>query len=423
MLRRIIYLVALALGSATLGYGFALRDVDPERAAAEPPAPTAQPTAAETSSAVDWTRITDDDLRVAQVFLVAKTVGVEAALDSLQAMARGSADITRRGHQLAHALGRVTIAHHGNDPAVLARCRPLFQAGCYHGVLEGYLQSVSEVDARELTGFCAALAEPGKAIIDARECAHGLGHGLLERVSYDFGPALRACDAFRSEALREECHDGVFMQNLVTGEGLPTAGASDVVDEASAEGASHQHAPGAHAASGAASQSSGFRADDLTFPCSTVDDEYQPSCWSYQPVAIRRFLSDAGPRAMFACDLAAESARSRCYAGYGKQSLARWNNDEQTLIELCTLALPPNDDACLGGVVELLIDRQWAPDNALAFCERVEAFGKDPTSCYGTLGERISLLHAQRAETEAVCARAGGENHVTACLRGAGVRR
>jgi hypothetical protein len=313
----------------------------------------------------------------------------------------------------------VTIAHHGNDPAVLARCRPLFQAGCYHGVLEGYLQSVQEVDADALAGFCAALAGRDKAIISARECAHGLGHGLLERVSYDFAPALRACDAFDSAALREECHDGVFMQNLVTGQGLPTATSTDVVDEASAEGASHEHAPGVHGAGQGASRTSGFRSDDLTFPCGTVDEEYQPSCWSYQPVAIRRFLSDVGPRALFACDLAPEASRPRCYAGFGKQTLARYNNDEGVLIELCTMALPPNDDACLGGIVELLIDREWGPDKAIGFCEKVEAFGKDPVACYQTLGERIALLHARRSETQAVCARAENPQHVAACMRGA----
>ena len=40
---------------------------------------------------------------------------------------------------IAHALGRYAIAANRNDPSVLSQCRPTFQAGCYHGVLEGYM--------------------------------------------------------------------------------------------------------------------------------------------------------------------------------------------------------------------------------------------------------------------------------------------
>jgi hypothetical protein len=407
MLRRIIYVVAMVLASATVGYVVALET--------RPPAPAAEAAAPAHEmpvepGTIDWTRIPDQDLRVSEVFLTARNVGVEAALDSLQALAQSDADIARRGHSLAHALGRYFIDRNNHDPAVIARCRPAFQAGCYHGVLEGYLASVNEVNAHELAGFCSALDEPGKAIIASRECAHGLGHGLLERVAYQFGDALEACDAFRARDLREECHDGVFMQNLVNGEGLPTT----TTDE-SVEGGAHQHGvAGEHGA-----QASGFRSDDLSFPCNTVDEAYQPSCWSYQPVAIRRFLGDPGPRTLFTCDEAPKAAQGRCYAGYGKQTLARYDNDTGTMIELCALAVPPNDEACLGGVVEVLIDREWGPENALLFCKQVQSMGRDPAQCYQTLGARIVLLHAQKSDTQRVCDKAGDPRFVSACMKGA----
>jgi hypothetical protein len=409
VLRRIIYVAAMILASATVGYVIALETRPPVPVAETPAAEHETPPAAGT---IDWTRVADEDLRVSEVFLTARNVGVEAALDSLQALAQADVNIARRGHNLAHALGRYFIDRNDDDPAVIARCRPAFQAGCYHGVLEGYLASVAEVNAHELTGFCSDLAEPGMAIIAARECAHGLGHGLLERVAYQFEPALEACDAFRAHELREECHDGVFMQNLVNGEGLP--GSADVEGE-SAEGAVHQHGTGSeHAA-----QAAGFHADDLSFPCNTVKEAYQPSCWSYQPVAIRRFLGDPGPRTLFTCDEAPEAAQERCYAGYGKQTLARYDNDTGTMIELCALAVAPNDEACLSGVVEVLIDREWGPQNALLFCKQVQSMGRDPAECYQALGARIALLHAKKSDTEAVCARAEDPRFVSACMKGA----
>ena len=405
MLRRVIYMLALALAAGTIGYVLAGRAAEPAAIVVSPPTPAAAPDAG-----IDWTNLSDQDLQVARIFMVAQATGVEAALDSLQTLAKSNADVAREGHQLAHALGRFTVGRNNNDPAVLAHCRPLFQAGCYHGVLEGYLSSVQEVNGPKLAGMCADLSGRGTAIISARECAHGLGHGLIERVGYDFGPALRACDAFRSAALREECHDGVFMQNLVNGQGLPTSTGAD-----GAEGEGHQHG----ASGEGTTPTSGFRADDLTFPCNSVGEPYQPSCWSYQPVAIRRFLGDPGPPTMFTCDQAPEASRKRCYAGYGKQTLARYDNDTNRMVEVCSLATPPHDDECLSGVVEVLIDREWGPDDAMSFCGRIATFGRDATACYEMIGARISLLHADREEVSSVCASAPEPAFVAACRKGA----
>ena len=70
-------------------------------------------------------------------------------------------------------------------------------------------------------------------------------------------------------------------------------------------------------------------------------------------------------------------------------------------------------------MVEVLIDREWGAENALGFCERVEAYGRDASACYATLGKRISLLHTREDETRAVCARAEDPRHARACLDGA----
>src|SRR5262249_19756986 len=106
-------------------------------------------------------------------------------------------------------------------------------------------------------------------------------------------------------------------------------------------------------------------------------------------------------------DRAPQASQERCYAGYGKQTLARYNNDTGTMVELCALADAPKDEACLSGVVEVLIDRDWGPENALTFCQQVASMNRDPSGCYRALGVRIALLHGEKRETEAVCARAG----------------
>src|SRR5262245_50895535 len=105
MLRRLIYVLAIVVASGTVGYLIALETQPPAPPLAEAHAhePDAEP------GSVDWSKVPDQDLRVSGVFLTARNVGVEAALDTLQALASMDADIARRGHTIAHALGRFFI--------------------------------------------------------------------------------------------------------------------------------------------------------------------------------------------------------------------------------------------------------------------------------------------------------------------------
>jgi hypothetical protein len=275
-------------------------------------------------------------------------------------------------------------------------------------VLEGYLASVKSVDAKRLTSMCAALVRPGESRLPAHECAHGLGHGLLERLSYDIGTALASCDAFGVESLRGECHDGAFKQNAVRGLGLtPT-------DSGSAAPAEHHHGTAATAAK--LSPAVGpFRGSDLAFPCDSVAQPYQPSCWAYQPLAIIMLTKLDFERTLHACDMAPPAGRPRCYAGVGKQSTGWFNEDHGRVIELCHRAGRANFDSCLGGAVDTLIDSNWKPDGALAFCKRVPESSK--ARCYEMIGERMGLVRATEPEVRQDCARAE-RGFVQACVIG-----
>jgi hypothetical protein len=358
---------------------------------------------------INWAALSDEDLEVAGVFAAARRGGVGAGLDSLQAIAARDSSVLVQGHALAHAVGRFVMARNGADPAILARCRPVFEAGCYHGVLEGYLASVKTVDAARLTSMCAALLRPGESRLPAHECAHGLGHGLVERLSYDFRASLGSCDAFADESLRGECHDGAFMQNAVRGLGLDSASAS-------AGSAEHHHGAAAPADQPTAQPIGPFRASNLAFPCDSVAASYQPSCWAYQPLAIVQLVRADFEKTLRACDLApAPTARARCFAGVGKQSTGWFLEDARRVIDLCRRAGVENVDNCLGGAVETLIDANWTPDAALAFCRQVPGGAKPP--CYRMIGERMRLVRASEEAVHADCGRAEA-TFVNACLEG-----
>ena len=101
--------------------------------------------------------VSSRDLNIAGIFLTARDVGVTRAMDSLERLAIGDSSFWSDGHMIAHGLGRFAIANNRHDPLVLSQCRPTFQAGCYHGVLEGYLASLPRVDAGAASRLCTAL--------------------------------------------------------------------------------------------------------------------------------------------------------------------------------------------------------------------------------------------------------------------------
>jgi hypothetical protein len=290
--------------------------------------------------------------------------------------------------------------------------------------MEGYMAAVPDVEPPALSRLCADLDVPGAALISSRECAHGLGHGLLERLGYDIPLALGACDTFSAEALRGECHDGVFMQNVVRGRGLPNSSSADL-STADAEHAAGGHQHGSEGSADVTMLLAGesFRADDLAFPCNRVEGRYQGACWSYQPVAIARFQEDRGEPTLRACELAPVESRPRCYSGYGKQSTVWTTLNQSRMIEGCALAPTPHDMDCLAGVVEALVDRSWGPEMAMSFCGTVVSErAASAEGCYEALGSRIALLYADPHETERGCGGAAQPRLVEACLRGAGRR-
>lgn len=320
-------------------------------------------------AAFDWSSVSTRDLDIASVFLTARERGVRQAMDSLRALSARDTTLDAAGHMIAHALGRFAIANNGHDPAVLTQCTPAFESGCYHGVLEGYMMSLPKVDPAAVTGMCAAYDKPGASRVTAVECAHGLGHGFLEHFGYALEPALQGCDAFAGAELRGECYDGVFMENSMHGLGMHGMNVGDSAVAMQMGAAMHMEPD--------KDQMTRFRASDLQFPCDSVAAQYQPSCWSYQPLVIVNLTHANFDKTLEACASAPAASQARCYRGFGKQSMAWFGWDERRVIGTCMRAAGHTDD-CLAGGVEALIDREQGEEGATRFCSEVpeEARGR-----------------------------------------------
>lgn len=367
--------------------------------------PTSAPAnVAERSAGLDWSKVSTRELNIAAVFLTARESGIRPALDSLEKLAATDAQLEGMGHVLAHALGRFAIAQ-SKDVAILAQCREIFQAGCYHGVLEGYLAEQPEPTAQLVASICAPVAQAHSARLPALECAHGLGHGILGRMNYAIAPSAALCEALADAESQRECLDGLFMEYVVHGTGGVTVNVGD------AAVALHQHGSMTHDAV----PRTYFHANDLAFPCDSVAAAYQPSCWSYQPNAIMTLTKNDLARTIGQCDSAPSASRAACYGGIGKQSMGwfGWNHEKQ--VSLCQHGAEDMLAACVAGGVEAFIDRSWNSEGAMSYCADVPAVGRE--ACYATIGARMRLVAADGGEVWRACEAAPVRYRET-CRRG-----
>ena len=353
---------------------------------------------------VDWTRVTDRDLAIAELFIIARRQGVSPALRALESLASADSSYRDMGHVVAHALGRFVVAQRNGDPAVYADCREVFQAGCNHGVMEGYFTSPRAMSADAVTpgaldSLCAKITRRTAARLVSLECSHGMGHGLLARYGGDVPQALGGCDHLMQRDARDECHDGVFMENAVRGTTSADMWVGDAAVRAAA--ASRQQKPL-------------VRRGDLAYPCSEVADGYRASCWKYQAVIIVEQTRGDQARTLEACARAPATYQDECYFGIGKQGSGWWE-DQRRVAELCERVPAAQRSSCIAGAVESYLDEMWTVDRAMSFCSGVAADAK--AGCYQTIGSRLALMRTDYPSIERECQRAE-TGYAHACARG-----
>jgi hypothetical protein len=355
-------------------------------------------------SSTGWTELGPSDPRVSGVFAVLHHEGLVQALDSLQRLAQTDSLVLRGGHQLAHALGREAVMARGNDATVIGQCRPIFSSGCFHGVVEGYLNARGRIDVRALNAMCRSagdVSHPGPIY----ECMHGLGHGILGAVGLDANLALRYCDQLDGKRYEVSCHEGVFMEAI-----------SSALNN-------HDHMHGASLTKGAQASMHGHarEAGHLTLdpvdpysPCRTVDSSYAQSCWLFQGFVLLRRLGFDAKAALDACALAPDGWAGRCTEGVGHQLAGLFQRSDQWILQQCKRSRPELQASCVGGALYALVSLDWSGARAVGFCSA--AGSPHATACFAALGPLLYAV-APQGQLATACTEAAPELQKV-CLRG-----
>ena len=321
--------------------------------------------------------------------------GLAAALDSLEAAAARDSTVLRDAHQLAHDLGRTALESAGS-PSVIAQCRPVFSSGCYHGVVESYVQRRGAVDMGELERMCAGAGGPDTPG-PVSECVHGLGHGVLGALSLDLDRTLRYCDALSSPDHRGGCHSGAFMEAVMT------ALRERTPDPA---GPAHEHAAHEHV-SGEAGRLT-IDASNPFSPCARFDDPYAKACWVYQGFLMLRQAGFDARAALERCPQAPEGRVAQCAQSVGFQITGLFQRGDGWIIEQCGRGAGLSSE-CGAGAAAALTSMDWSGNRATRFCEAAPVAWRP--ACLASAGRVLRTL-ATPADFQRFCQ---GAAKISAC--------
>lgn len=310
--------------------------------------------------------------------------GSEVAFGVLENLTHKDAGIERQSHPIAHGLGRAAVTPYGGPRAAIAHCPYVLSSGCFHGVLQGYFDTLSQMDPDIVAGLCLSPDSMRQF-----QCLHGMGHGLLLFTNYDMNQTLAYCDYLPADGNpRDSCYAGAFMENLV--------GYQDSL-QPTGTGGGHNHGGKPHPPPHFM-----LKVDDPAYPCDVVAATYQNACYYFQTSVTLQFNGGDFPGAAKMCQAAPTQYHYVCYQSLGRDVSYRLGRDVQQAWPVCRDAGSGGMQDCVKGVVAEIINSSANPEDGLAACHAFPSEVK--TACYSRAASMwIGLL--DRAGLESLCAR------------------
>ena len=307
-----------------------------------------------------------------------KKVGPKKMIEKLTKDSNGGRNLDC--HQEAHLIGRAAYKIYGIDLAFQqgdAACH----SGFYHGAIEEFIR---ENGTDNLSQKIAKLCEKFSTQFGKFECLHGLGHGIMAFEDYDLIKALDACDKLGTDYERGSCYGGVFMENIVTGQGLGAV-------------------PGHY--------TEWLSKEDPQFPCNVdfVKNNLsrQLQCWQMQTSWMLNLFNYDFKRVVSECLKAPENMIPVCFVSLGRDIAGFTLRDPLKIIKICDLVQDDNYySQCIIGAVNVIVDF-WGADvngKATELCKLITKKSAKRT-CYETLNARLWDIFPTNdiASRKAVC--------------------
>ena len=276
--------------------------------------------------------------------------GVEAAFAELESEYEKNDFLKAACHQLTHDIGRAAAELYGGIPGALSHGEHFCGTGYYHGVMEAVVARIgAEKVLEEADTLCADLGGHQRYSVYHHACVHGLGHGFMGIYENELFEALGACDALTDRWEREQCYNGVFMENM------PNS-------------ADRSH------------PSKYIKADQPLYPCTAVEDRYKKQCYQQQTTYALRTQGGDFAKVFDLCATAVEDGfRPACHQGLGRNAVGESITNNVTNVAqvesasmLCALGedREARSNCAVGAVRGFILFH--LDGQARAFCESLE---------------------------------------------------
>ena len=348
-----------------------------------------------------------------EVFLaVTERNQIRLAMDGLSVLGRRDPSTVAHGHDLTHVVG-INAWTPGEDVGtVYESCTGLYQSGCYHGVVQAYLDAKG-TDSATVFQVCKLIKAADTNLWLRFQCVHGIGHGLVNSLAMHLPKALAGCDWLVSAWDASSCYGGAFMEFIVAGRGQSHHPAKHLAAAAQVaeDHGEHQHHEEAD------SFAVRNKADPL-YPCTAIKEKYQSACYGMQAGIIYEIVGADFAKIAQACDGAPANMRPSCYQGIGTYISGVTVRNTEKAMTLCNQGHPTYKRWCFVGVVKNYVDVTAKPDDGFGFCQAIHDQPLESVSCYVAVGEQIAVLYQTDGERSRECAKAGAA-WVGACRYGA----
>lgn len=238
-------------------------------------------------------------------------------------------NIAGQCHAVVHYLAQNEYQKTKNAAESFSQCRIVCGEGCYHGVVEAYMEEQNLGGADEMkmqnvvSKICDTVKNDPRRII-YEHCVHGVGHAFMLLTKNDLPQSLQLCSRFfrGNEDEHNQCLGGALMENSfnVGSPDHPTR----FVDPA-----------------------------DLKYPCTILEKEYQEICYGAQSVLA--LGNRDWERARNFCMSIPSAYQDSCFASLGANAVVAFSQNFSELKKVCDNA-PLGDlrHACIAGTVAFL---------------------------------------------------------------------
>ena len=270
-------------------------------------------------------------------------VGVPRAVVDIKKRAEKESYTLKECHALMHEIGRSAGEKADSVGEAFAEGDPFCATGYYHGVMEGLVEKNGEenLSRESLDSLCASFRGTEKEFSQEHyDCAHGIGHGVMDVNHGEVFVALQTCDLLSDEKERHPCWAGVFMENFIS---MKIKGFDTKYQ----------------------------KPEDPLYPCNVIEKKYRRDCYTYQN-AFTFEATGSIEKTFAACREIPDEYHHICFQIVGTQAtlgLTPRSDTSQTR-DACLKGENKHRERenCVIGAVMYIIDRDHSYTEGKNFC-------------------------------------------------------